>query len=329
VPLADGKSLLELTIRRLLPMFARENIWVITRDAQVRATERITRPFGVRILSEPAGRNTAACIAYGATLARRVAGDPAVVFLPADHLVRDSAAFRSALGAGLRFVARHDLILTLGIRPTRPATGFGYIARGRRLGLTGRHEVFAVEGFTEKPTLARARRLARSGKHLWNAGVFLARASVMLGEIGVHLPRVARPFSALEKHLGSAREAPRKRRCYRAVPDISIDFGVMEKSRRTCVMPADIGWDDLGNWESYSRYVPGDRSGNRVRGAHVGLDSRDCVIYSDKGLVATVGVEGVIVVVTDDAILVAGREAAERVKDLAGVIKDKGFGRLL
>lgn len=329
IPIIDGKSLLEVTIRRLLPLFKPENIWVVTKASQVRATERITRRYGIKILSEPVGKNTAACIAYGATVARAVKGDPSMVFLPADHFIGDSPRFRSALRAGLGFVERHDLVLTMGVRPTRPATGFGYIRRGGRLGPAGGHGVFTVEGFIEKPSVSRSRRLARSGNHLWNAGIFLFRASVMLEEIGRHLPEVARPFSALEKHLGGSQERARTRRCYRVVPEISIDFGVMERSRRVCVMPVDIGWDDLGSWDSYSKYMGRDGKGNAVRGAHVAVDSEGCVVYAEKGLVATLGVKGVIVIVTDDAVLVAGREAAERVKDLAAMLEAKGFGSLL
>lgn len=329
VPIIDGRSLLELTIERLLPSFERGNIWVITKASQVKATEHLVRRHGLKVLSEPEGKNTAACIAYGATVARALAGDPAMVFLPADHFIGSSARFRSAVEAALGFVEEHDLVLTLGVRPTRPATGFGYIRRGERVGSAGRHRVFGVRRFTEKPALGRARKWARSGDYYWNSGIFLVRASVMLAEIGCYLPRVARPFAELEKHLGRRAESSHKRRCYRAVPEISIDFGVMERSRRVCVMPVDFGWDDLGSWDSYSRYMDRDANGNAVRGAHLGVDSKGCVVYSEKALVATVGVERVVVIVTDDAVLVAGKEAAEKVKDLTAMIRAKGFGRLL
>ena len=329
VPIINDRSLLEVTIERLLPLFARENIWVITRASQVRATERITKPYGLKILSEPVGRNTAACIAYGTTLARAAAGNPSMVFLPADHFIGDASCFRSALRAGLGFVERHDVILTMGIRPTRPATGFGYIRRGERRGRAGRFGIFKAEGFTEKPSLGQARRYIRSRSYLWNAGIFLFRASVMTEEMKLHLPEVAGRFAAFEKHVGGKGESAHKGRCYRTVPEISIDLGVMERTRRVCVMPADFGWDDLGNWDSYSKYMDRDSKGNRVHGSHLGIDSEDCVVYSEKGLVATVGVKGMVVIVTEDAVLVAGRDEVEEVKNLTAMMKERGFGRLL
>lgn len=329
VPIMEGKSLLEATIERLIPLFAPPNIWVITKASQVGATEPITRPYGVRILSEPVGRNTAACIAYGVTAGHAMAGDPSMVFLPADHFVADSARFRSALRAGLEFVERHDVLLTMGIKPNRPATGFGYIRRGRSFGRARAFPVFAVDRFTEKPSSSRARRYVHSGNYLWNSGIFLFRASVMLEELDLHMPALARRFRALERHLGGKAESAPKRRCYEGIPAMSIDLGVMERSRRLCVMPLDVGWNDLGNWDSYSQYLCRDSNGNRVHGVHITADSKDCVIYADKHLVATVGVRGMIVIVTDDAVLVAGKDAVERVKDLAALVDERGFASLL
>ena len=330
VPLIDGKCLLELTIERLLPIFRPENIWIVTQAKQLEATERVASVYGrVRLLSEPVGKNTAPCMAYAATLARAGHGDPAMVFLPADHLISDHTGFRAVIAAGLDFVEREDNLLTLGIKPQRPATGFGYIRCGKEVSDHGPFSFFKVRKFAEKPSLRVARRYLTSGDYLWNAGIFLCRASVVLKEMARHLPELMIEFERFAASVGGPEEDRQKIRCYSAVREVSIDLGVMEKTSRACVVPADIGWDDLGTWDSFSRYMEKDRSGNSIRGNHVGVDSRGCVVYSDKRLVATIGLEDVIIVATDDAILLARRDEAERVKELADLMEEKGFGNLL
>lgn len=330
VPLVSGKSLLELTIERLLPSFRPERIWVITRNDQVKAVRRIALAYGpVRVISEPAGRNTAPCMALGATLARSALGDASLAFLPADHFIENARGFRAALRAGMEFAEREDALVTLGIKPTRPATGFGYIRRGRLARRVRGQVVCGVARFAEKPSLGLARRYVRSGEYLWNSGMFMVRASVLLQEIAQHLPRLSACFTRLAAEVGGPRQKAETARCYKRVESISLDFGVMEKTRRAFVVPADIGWDDLGNWESFSRYMMPDACGNWVCGRHVGLDSKRCVIYAEDRLVATVGIEDVVVVVVDDAVLLVKRGKAERVKDLTTLIDGRGLGRFL
>lgn len=330
VPLVGGKSLLELAIRRLLPVFPAGRIWIVTQDSQVEATTRIAKRFkGLRVISEPEGKNTAACVTYAATVARRTVGDASIAFLPADHFVRNARAFGAALSAGLDFVERRDVILTMGIKPSRPATGFGYIRRGALVGKAGRFRFYSVERFTEKPSARTAGAYVRSGAYSWNAGIFMTRASVLLEEVACHLPETSRGFVGLEKRIGTNRERTAKARCYSLLPEISLDFGVMEKTSRACVMPVDIGWDDVGNWDSFAKLMKRDASGNSVSGHHLGIDTSDCVIFAGGSPVATVGVKNLVVVAVGDAVLVAGREHAEKVKDLSRLLASKGFDDLL
>jgi mannose-1-phosphate guanylyltransferase/mannose-6-phosphate isomerase len=330
IPLIEGKSLLGLTIERLLPLFRPERIWVITADKQAKAVGRIAARYGaVKILREPVGKNTAPCIAYGATVARAAVGEASLVFLPADHLIRNGRRFLAVIKAGLDFAEREDALVTLGISPTRPATGFGYIRRGTLAARVGGMGVYRVRSFAEKPTLAVARRYLTSGDRLWNSGIFIFRSSVILDEIAEHLPAVGRRFGGLAGHIGRRTENAAKEGCYRRVSAISLDVGVLEKTRRAFVVPADIGWDDLGSWESFSRYMKQDRNGNRVHGQHAGIDSRRCVIYAEDRLVATIGIEDMVVVVTDDAVLVAKRDGTESVRDLAALLEVRGLGHLL
>jgi mannose-1-phosphate guanylyltransferase len=330
VELRGGKSLLELTLERLLPVFGPKAIWVLTQARQAEATRRAASRFGsVRVIAEPVGKNTAPCIAYAASLAKAEFGEATMAFLPADHLIKKRAEFARLLRAGLDFVEQRGMLLTLGIKPTRPATGFGYIKRGARVPAAKNLGIYKVARFTEKPSLGTARKYVSSGAYLWNAGIFLFTASAVLEEIERYLPAIGREFKALAS-FPRGRDAKRRlARCYSMVDPVSIDFGVMEKTARACVLPADIGWDDLGSWESFAAYMTKDRAGNSVHGSHVGIDSRNCVVYADSGLVATIGLEGIVVVATDDAVLVAARSEAEKVKRLTDLIEEKGLTDLL
>jgi mannose-1-phosphate guanylyltransferase len=330
VPLVGGKCLLELTIERLLPVFAPDAIWIVTRAEQLEATRAAVARFGdLTLLVEPVGKNTAPCIAYAATVAQATLGDASLVVLPADHLIADEARFRDLVAGGLAFVEGRKSLLTLGITPDRPATGYGYIRRGKRAEDLGGSTFFKVTRFTEKPSLRAARRYLGSGAYLWNAGIFFFRASVMLEELARHLPQVAAEFKALGPHIGRSDEPERTAECYSRVESVSIDSGVLEKARRTWVLPADIGWDDLGSWTSFAKYMDKDAVGNSLRAQHVGVDSEGCVIYADGRFVATIGIKDLLVVATDDAILLVKREDAERVKELTDLMEEKGLDNLL
>lgn len=182
VKLLGGKSLLELAIERLATTFEPSHIWVVTQASQAEATRRAVSKFGrLRVIGEPVGKNTAPCIAYAATLAKAEFGDATMVFLPADHLIAKRAQFAKILRAGLDFAERTGMLLTLGIKPTRPATGFGYIRRGARLAGAGSLAIYRVSKFTEKPSSGRAAKYVRSGAYLWNSGIFIFKASAVLG----------------------------------------------------------------------------------------------------------------------------------------------------
>jgi mannose-1-phosphate guanylyltransferase len=330
IGLLDGKTLLELTLERLTPIFDNDRIIVVTQARQADETRRVTDSFkGVRVLTEPVGKNTAACIAYAASFAKATMGDAVLTLLPADHFIRDTQGFRLVLQAGARFVAGVGGILTIGIKPGRPATGFGYIRLGEEIKTAEGHTFFKVRQFTEKPAPDAARAYLDAGDYLWNAGIFLFKASTMLDEIARCLPEMGREFEKCMSAFGTSREADCLAQCYSTIEDISIDYGVIEKTGAAYVVPADIGWDDVGNWESFSKYMPEDKAGNRVHGRHVGIDSENCIIYSDKHLVATLGLSGFTVVATEDAILIARGDRGEEVKRLVDLIEEKGLTDLL
>lgn len=330
IRLVGGKTLLELTVERLLPLFPPENIFVVTQKQQCAETSRVLNRFGdIRVLSEPVGRNTAACIAYAAGYIDSTVGDAVLAFLPADHFIEFEDRFRTVLATGMDFVEETGRHLTLGIKPDRPATGFGYIRRGPRVAGHGDLDFFKVSEFAEKPSLEVARGYLETGEYFWNAGIFVFRTSSILEDIKTHLPDMAREFDACRDRFGMPDEEDRLAACYAALRNVSIDYGVMERTDAACVVPADIGWDDLGNWDSFSKYMPKDEVGNAVQGRHVGIDTDGCIIYTDKQLVSTLGVSGITVIATDDAVLVMRRERGEEVKDLVKRIEEEGLSDLL
>ncbi len=330
IPLAGGKTLLELTLERIAPLFEADKILVVTQQCQVGETEQAIKRFeGVRILSEPTGKNTAPCIALATTFIQATIGDACVAVLPADHFIQDVEGFARVLTEGLDFVGSHKAILTVGIKPERPATGFGYIRIGDLVEKRDGLEFYKVDGFAEKPALEAAQQYLAGGDYLWNAGIFMFGTSVMQDEIRRYLPRMAVEFDGCRSAMGGPEEAECLARCYSRVEELSIDFGVIEKTRIAHVVPADIGWDDVGSWDSFSRYMAKDDRSNSVQGEHVGIDTSNCIIYSDRRMIATLGLENITIVATDDAILVTRRERGEEVKDLVDLVEREGLQDLL
>jgi mannose-1-phosphate guanylyltransferase len=330
VKLAGGKTLLELTLERLSPVFEGGEVLIVTQEIQAAETRRVIEGFpGVKVLSEPTGKNTAACVAYAASYVLSTAGDATLALLPADHYIRDVGRFGQILSAGLDFVERTGTILTIGIEPERPATGFGYIKRGEMVRSGDGFDFFKVSEFSEKPSREVAESYLASGEYVWNAGIFLFKASVILDEIDKYLPRMGEQF----RKCRSAFDGPDLDRClnecYSKIEEISIDFGVMEKSDLIHVVPGDVGWDDVGNWDSFSKYMKKDGKGNSVYGPHVDIASENCIVYSGGQVVATLGLSDITVVATNDAILIAKRGRGEEVRDLVDLIEREGLTDLL
>lgn len=329
LPLGGGKTFVELTIERLLPLFHPQRILVVTQECQIETTREVLRRFsGIEILSEPVGKNTAACIALAASHLQINHGDCVATFVPADHFIGKCDHFRDLLRRAMEFAWTTRMIVTLGIKPTRAASGFGYIEMGETLETSDDHTFYKVSKFAEKPDESTARKFVESGKYLWNAGIFISRASVMMEELRKWLPKTAAPFDRYVK----ARDQDRREillEIYRTLDDISIDFGVMEKSDIVAVLPADVDWDDVGSWESYARYLTEDAFGNRLYGTHIGVDTSNSIIYTDGAAVATLGIKDILIVVTNDSILVADKHRCEDVKKIVDMIEKKGLDNLI
>ncbi len=318
LPLIGRQSMLEDTVQRLFPLFSPENILIVTSADFVDDVRRLSPVPAENVVAEPIGRDTAPCVALAlGELRRRGAGDDAVMaVLPADHLISPAAEFQRQLRECMIFAGKHGALMTLGITPSYPATGYGYIQSGEEIAPGFR----AVRRFVEKPPRAEAERCLAEGGYFWNSGIFvwgLAALEAAFAEFVPALDRFARELAAApDPEAFLVREFPQLARA-------PIDRAVMEKSRHTVVSPVRFDWDDLGSWSALrSRLEPG-RDGNCGRGPRVMLDCRDNIVISEPGhLVGAINVNGLAIVHTPDATLVCPLEDDQRIKELLARIAE-------
>jgi len=274
---------------------------------------------GATVLLEPEARNTAPAAAVVAHHVAEEYGDEAILFLmPADHAIEDQAAFMQAVNSAIEAAAQ-GFIVTFGVRPTRPETGYGYVKTGARLGTIG---AYAVESFVEKPSAARAQAYIDAGDHFWNGGMFLFRASRFLAELRRLEPEIyARAQDALQKARRDSQFIELDARSFRSCRNVSIDYAVMEKSQHMALVPLDAGWDDVGSWTFLERRPADDERGNRFEGDVVFDDADGNLAYSSGRLIAMVGVTDHVVVETADAVMVAPKSRAQDVKGIVQKLK--------
>lgn len=320
LPIASERTMLAETIERSSPLAPPDRTFVVTNDRQAESTRRECAGLPPEnVIPEPAMRNTAAAIALAAERIRRRGGDGVMVVMPADHVIRPRERFLAIFRAAIARAASRDVLLTVGIRPTGPATGYGYIEAGEEVGTSEGEPVHRVLSFKEKPDLQTAAAFLRSGRYFWNSGTFVWKASTFLRALGEHLPSHA----ALLPLLPDAPPIPAE--LYARFENVPVDIGVMEKARNVEVIPADFDWDDVGSWLSMARLNPKDADGNVVRGRHVGIDTKNCVLVGEGHLIATIGIEDLIVVHTPDATLLCPKSRAEEVKAIVARLQKLGW----
>ncbi len=282
------------------------------------------------VVLEPEGRNTAPCLGLAAHIIEGREPGAVMAAFPADHHIARPAALRRLVRTAARLAAGEDAIVTLGMKPTGPETGYGYIQRGKKL--PGGSGAYAVRRFTEKPTLARARKFIASRSYYWNGGIFVWRAARAVEEIARRIPQTAR---ALERAAAALRKRNRAAfaRAFKSCESISIDYAVMERARGLAVLPADIGWDDVGSWPALRDVLPVDGEGNLwmlPKGAAVHAeDASGLIVRSTKPLVAALGVEDLIVIETDEVLFLCRADRAQSVGDLVNALRRKGLGKFL
>lgn len=324
-------TMISLTVGRLKKLSRPDEVFVITvADQKAEVVEELEGAVPAEnIVAEPVGRNTAATVGLAAVIVRARFGDEPFVMLPADHLVGDRKRFEAALSAADEYVRHNDSLLTFGVRPTRPETGYGYIQAGTRLGSAGGEEILAVERFCEKPSVEDARRFIEAGSYYWNSGMFCWRTSVILGAIATHLPELHKVLMSIERGMGTGGIDVVLNDVYGRAPRVSIDYGVMEKADNVAVLPSDFAWNDVGSWESVREIYGADAEGNVLVGDHEVIDSSNTTIFSPERTVGVIGLNDVVIVGSDDAILVCARDEVQKVRKLVETLKNKGREKLL
>ncbi len=338
MPLPDGDTLLAKTAVRALALpGVRELVTVTNRDyyfatRDVYAGLADAQPAATAFLLEPFGRNTAAAVALAALhVAARHGGDAVLLILPADHLIRDQAAFASAVRRAVA-LARAGALATFGIGPALPETGFGYIECGDRIADARAHEppAFVASRFVEKPPLARAREYLAAGNYVWNSGMFCFTADAILDAFARHAPALNAAVLPVWERLaanGAAAVHEIDAALFAAVPDISLDYAVMERAApagEVAVVRGSFDWSDVGSWQAVSDLTEPDLDGNRGRGERVTIATSGTYVHSEGRVVATVGVENLVIIDTADAVLVAHRDHLQRVKEVVGELKARG-----
>ena len=323
--LGGGRTLLQETVLRLDPLVKPKDAFIITNKKLLVDIKSQLHEVGVdgidgNILLEPEPKNTAPAVGLGALYLKKADDDCVMAVLPSDHVIRDRAKFHAALKKADK-LARDGWLVVFGIKPDRPETGYGYIKQAGPLGGGS----FQVERFVEKPDRATAERYLKSGAYLWNSGMFVWKADAILEEIKLQMPPLYKGLKRIWGALGTADEQKRLAEEFARLKGVSIDYGVMERAAKVAVLPADFGWSDLGSWDAVGEVIPPDSDGNVSVGKVVSLDCKDTTIYAEDRLVAAIGLEGAVVVDTPDATLVCRKDMAQKVKDVVGVLKEKGY----
>jgi mannose-1-phosphate guanylyltransferase len=308
-----------------------EEIFIITNAGQKDAVARDVGDVvpNENIIGEPMGRNTAPAIGLAAILVRRRFGDAAFMVLPADHLVDGHEQYTAAVRVAESYVTDNDCLLTFGITPSRPETGYGYIHAGKRLLKGEGADVFEAESFHEKPTPDRAREFVEDGSFVWNSGMFCWRPGPLLGAISTHETELYGVLTEIDTELGTTDLDSVLNSTYSRAPSTSIDYSVMEKADNVVVVRGNFYWNDLGGWESIRDVYPRDDHGNVLVGEHMVVDSADNTIFAPDRTVGVVGLRDVVVVDAGDAILVCARDRVQQVREIVNILKRKGKEELL
>ncbi len=313
-----SRVMLEETVSRLKSLVPEERIFIITNAEQAGLVRKLL-PRLKNIIAEPLSKNTAGAIGLGAIKIQKENPEAVMLVLPSDHKIGSARAFVATLKKAAEWAVKTDSLVTIGIKPRRPATGYGYIkVKGKE---RQSKEVYRVDKFIEKPGPAKAKRFLKTGNYYWNSGMFIWRTGRILEEIETHLPRLYQGLEEIKKVLGKSGEDRVIRKVYEKIDKISIDYGVMEKADNVALIPAAFDWDDVGSWASLSRLHRKNRGGNVLVGDAVELDSKNSILVCDEGLLGAFGIEDLIVVKSGDAVLVCPVERAEEVKTLVARLR--------
>jgi len=327
-----SRSMLQLTFDRIKKLTSPDKILIITNNEQKSKIEdQLPEVPNENIIPEPIGRNTAPCIGLAATIIKKLQDQNEVmVVLPADHLIGNAASFIKTIKAGVDYIKSNECLLTLGVTPAYPETGYGYVQAGDKISDSRGMDIYKVKTFAEKPNKETAQRFLKSGDFFWNSGMFIWKVSHILHEIDEFIPELSYDLKQIEDSYGKRNYKKTLSDVYSRTKSISIDYGIMEHAKAVCVIKADFKWNDLGSWEAVYNISPKDKNGNVLDSQlSVLINAQNNYFYSSKKLIAAVDVEDLVVVEMDDAILVCKRENSQNVKMIVDHLERKDLEEYL
>lgn len=326
LPLFEGRSTLQLTVDRILPLVPDDHIYIVTASDHVsRIRHQVPQIPEANYIVEPAPRGTAACVGLAALFMRKRDPSSVMISLHADHVIEREESFRDILRSAVA-EAEQGHFVTLGIIPRYAETGFGYIRRGELLEEIEGHPAYRVLRFTEKPDQNTAEAFVASGKYYWNSGMFIWRAEHILAEMRRLQPDIYADLASIDAALGTTKEKDTLVETWPKIRKATIDVAIMENARDVVVIPSDIGWNDIGSWAALAGLMDANQAGNITlgKGEHLGFDTSSSLIYSSGRLVATIGLQDFIVIDTDDVTLICPMNRAQDVRQLVRKLRDEG-----
>lgn len=315
--LGCGRTLIQLTLERFSGLIPKENVWVVTAEKYREIVmEQLPEIPSSNILCEPCRRNTAPCICYVSWKIKKLNTKANIVVSPSDHLVVDIQAFQSAIDDSLSFAAETDAVVTLGLKPTRPETGYGYIKADLTYSSSRKHNIFRVDEFKEKPTLEVAKEYIQSPNYLWNSGIFIWNVNTIINAFRVYEPEVSSIFEGLMPYYGTDKEQNKIDESYPQCKNISVDYAILEKAEEIFVFPASFSWSDLGTWNSLREQSDMDKYGNVCIGDNIKLyDTYNTIVHTcNKKEVIVEGLDGYVVAEKEEKLLVCRLSEEQRIK---------------
>ena len=329
--LSGQDTMINETLTRINRFIDKDKTFIVTNEKQNDTLKEVvaTSCLEEHILLEPVGRNTAACIGYAAFTILKKYGDGVMCVFPSDHYIKDEEGFAQVLDRAIHVAAHTNQLVTIGIKPTFPSTGYGYINYDLEDKSIFDHATYKVLEFVEKPNFDTAKSYITSGKYLWNSGMFVWKVSTILENFKRFLPKLYNALENMATAIDTESEHETIKKIYPTLQSISIDYGIMERSDDVLVIPGDFGWNDVGSWDSLGAIYPTDENGNITRGNYIDVDTKNSIIYGNGRLIATIGLDNMIVVETEDALLVCPKDKAQDVKKIVDELKVQGKSQYL
>jgi mannose-1-phosphate guanylyltransferase len=324
--IVSSKTMIQETVDRLSGLVEEENIIVVVGEMHFEDINRqLAQVPTENILVEPEGKNTAPCIGLAAVHVRARHKNAVMVVLPSDHLIKNANRFRKVIKAAAAVAQKGKSLVTIGIEPTFPETGYGYVQIGEKTGSTKGEDVYEVIAFREKPTVTVARKFLKAGAYMWNSGMFVWTADTILDQIEKHLPDLHKGLMKIDASLGKDSEQRTLKKVYASIESESIDFGVMEKADKVMLLKGDFGWNDIGSWAAMEQLWPKDADGNFLDADVVSIESSGNIIHSTKKLVTVIGLKDIVIIETEDALLVCAKDRAPDVRRAVEELKERGL----